>query len=278
VFRGIDLFGGGRAPSEDLVLKDLTIEQNTFSDYTDFGMYISWDFRRINIIRNKIFGNPSILGNAIWVGIGVESLLVKDNYIRDSGRIGIEVFYPDSMWDKVDGGFSGSQGGIIPRVNDPGSFTHAAAGVIVEGNVVHNSRTTAISVTGSPMAQIIGNQVYRYQFVGIEYVGEGNMNALPALPVASIDSPALIANNVVREAILPVGQQNAVLAGISVDQTQYALVTGNLVQDVPQANSNCSGIFIGDGYNNVVQGNHLIKAGAYYIRSFRSTGDRKSVV
>jgi hypothetical protein len=99
------------------------------------------------------------------------------------------------------------------------------------------------------------------------------MNALPALPVASIDSPALIANNVVREAILPVGQQNAVLAGISVDQTQYALVTGNLVQDVPQANSNCSGIFIGDGYNNVVQGNQLIKAGAYYIRSFRSTGN-----
>jgi hypothetical protein len=271
VLRAIDLFGGGRAPSEDLVLKDLTIEQNTISDFAFFAIEITWDLRRVNILRNKIFGSPDLLMNGIYVGIGIEAVNVKDNYIQNVGRHGIEVFYPDAIWDKVTGGISPIQS-AVPRVNDPGSISLTGAGVIVEGNVIYNAGRTGITVTGSPMGQVTNNQIHKFKFVGIEYVGEGNMVSPTPVPVNSIDSPAIVSGNSVREGVNPSDQPNGVVIGISVDQTQYALVTDNHVQDIVAANANCMGIYIQDGYNNTIQGNQVIKGGAYYIRANRSTG------
>ena len=266
VFDPIYLRYGGTAANENYVLKDLTVEDNYLSDYTGSGMYIEGELRRVHLNRNKILATQGIAtdsgsGNGIWIGLGIENIEIRDNYIRDVSRIGIEVFYPDAIWDKV-------TGGVGPLPGKPTYLTntgvYAGPQVIVSGNILYNVGTMGISCTGCSMAKIVHNQVRKFKFIGIEYIGEGNSTT----PVNSIDSQSIVANNSVREgSVFSVG---ATLVGISVGHAQYVLVANNHVEDVNNDNANCMGIYVYDGYNNTVLNNQCVKAGSYYIRCDRT--------
>ena len=268
VFDPINLRYGGAAANENLVLKDLTVEDNYLSDYTGSGMYIEGDLRRVHLNRNKILATQGIAtdsgsGNGIWIGLGIENIEIRDNYIRDVSRIGIEIFYPDVIWDQVSGGVGPFPGRPTYLTNTAG---YAGAQTIVEGNILYNMATMGISINGCAMAQIVNNQVRKFRFIGIECIGEGNVS----IAVNSIDSQTLIANNNVREGTL--SGVGATLAGISVGYNQYVMITNNHVEDIANDNSNCMGIYVYDGYNNTVINNQCVKAGAFYVRGDRTSG------
>jgi hypothetical protein len=268
VFDPINLRYGGVAASENYILKDLTVEDNYLSDYTGSGMYIEGELRRVHLNRNKILATQGIAtdsgsGNGIWIGLGIENIEIRDNYIRDVTRIGIEIFYPDAIWDKVTGGIGPLPGRPTPYLTN--DSTYAGPQVIVSGNILYNVGSMGISCTGSSMAKIVHNQVRKFKFIGIECIGEGNSTT----PVNSIDCQTIIANNSVREG--SVSTPSATLAGISVGFCQYVMVANNHVEDVDNTNSSCSGIYIYDGYNNTVINNQCVKAGSFYIRCDRTT-------
>jgi hypothetical protein len=268
VFDPISLRYGGAAANENYVLKDLTVEDNYLSDYTGTGMYIEGDLRRVHLNRNKILATQGIAtdsgsGNGIWIGLGIENIEIRDNYIRDVNRIGIEIFYPDVIWDQVSGGVGPFPGRPTYLTNTAG---YAGPQTIVEGNILYNCLSMGISCNGCVMAQIVNNQVRKFRFIGIEYIGEGNSSTA----VNSIDSQSIIANNTVREGTL--SAVGATLAGISIGYNQYVMVTNNHVEDIANDNSNCSGIYIYDGYNNTVINNQCVKAGSFYIRCDRTSG------
>jgi hypothetical protein len=268
VFDPINLRYGPVATSENLVLKDLTVEDNYLSDYTGSGMYIEGDLRRVHLNRNKILNTQGLAadsgsGNGIWIGLGIENIEIRDNYIRDIDRIGIEIFYPDAIWDKVIGGVGPLPGRPTPYLTNTGVY--AGPQVIVSGNILYNVGTMGISCNGSSMAAIVNNQVRKFKFIGIEWIGEGNSSTL----VNSIDCQTIIANNSIREGTL--SAVGATLAGISIGYSQYVMVANNHVEDVANDNSNCSGIYVYDGYNNTVINNQCVKAGSFYIRCDRTT-------
>jgi len=268
VFDPIYLRYGGAAANENYVLKDLTVEDNYLSDYTGTGMYIEGDLRRVHLNRNKILATQGITtdsgsGNGIWIGLGIENIEIRDNYIRDVNRIGIEIFYPDVIWDQVSGGVGPFPGRPTYLTNTAG---YAGAQTIVEGNIVYNCGTMGISVNGCAMAQLVNNQVRKFKFIGIECIGEGNSS----IAVNSIDSQSIIANNTVRDGT--VQSVGGTLIGISVGFNQYVMVTNNHVEDIANDNSNCMGIYVYDGYNNTVINNQCVKAGAFYVRCDRTSG------
>ena len=267
VFDPINLRYGGVATSENLILKDITVEDNYLSDYTGSGMYIEGELRRVHLNRNKILATQGIAtdpnsGNGIWIGLGIENIEIRDNYIRDVTRIGIEIFYPDAIWDKVTGGVGPIPGKPTYLTN---TGVYAGPQVIVSGNILYNVGTMGISCTGSSMAAVVNNQVRKFRFIGIELIGEGNSTT----PVNSVDCQNIVANNSVREgSVFSVG---ATLVGISVGYSQYVMVANNHVEDVNNDNSNCMGIYVYDGYNNTVINNQCVKAGSFYVRCDRTT-------
>lgn len=268
VYDPINLRYGPVATSEDFILKDLTVEDNYLSDYTGTGMYIEGELRRVHLNRNKILATQGIAadtgsGNGIWIGLGIENIEIRENYIRDVNRIGIEIFYPDAIWDKVVGGVGPLPGRPTPYLTN--NSTYAGPQTLVEGNILYNCLSMGISCNGCVMAQIVNNQVRKFGFIGIEYIGEGNSSTA----VNTIDSQSIIANNSVREGTL--SGVGATLAGISVGYNQYVMITNNHVEDIANGNSNCSGIYIYDGYNNTVINNQCVKAGSFYIRCDRTT-------
>jgi len=268
VFDPINLRYGGAAANENYVLKDLTVEDNYLSDYTGSGMYIEGELRRVHLNRNKILATQGIAtdpnsGNGIWIGLGIENIEIRDNYIRDVTRIGIEIFYPDTIWDKVTGGVGPIPGKPTYLTN---TGVYAGPQVIVSGNILYNVGTMGISCTGSSMAAVVNNQVRKFKFIGIEIVGEGNSTT----PVNSIDCQTIVANNSVREGIISAA--GATLVGISVGFGQYVMVANNHVEDVDNTSSSCMGIYVYDGYNNTVINNQCVKAGAFYVRCDRTSG------
>jgi len=267
VFDPVNLRYGGVAASENYILKDLTVEDNYLSDYTGSGMYIEGELRRVHLNRNKILATQGIAtdsgsGNGIWIGLGIENIEIRDNYIRDVTRIGIEIFYPDAIWDKVTGGVGPLPGRTTYLTN---TGVYAGPQVIISGNILYNVGTMGISCTGSSMAKIVHNQVRKFKFIGIECIGEGNSTT----PVNTIDCQTIVANNSVREG--SVASPTATLVGISVGHAQYVLVANNHIEDVDNTNSNCMGIYVYDGYNNTVLNNQCVKAGSFYIRCDRTT-------